>query len=131
VRVLDTDVCVEILRGNQRVIGRRLEVEDEVATTWITACELLYGAAKSRDPARDRMRVAEFCSSLRVLDFVVEVAVWFGDLKHLLERAGSVLHDPDLIIGATVLAYDSVLVTGNTRHYGRIRDLRMEDWIRG
>jgi len=48
VRILDTDVCIEILRGNQKVIERRAATPDDVATTWITACELSYGAEKSR-----------------------------------------------------------------------------------
>jgi len=48
VKILDTDVCIEILRGNSRVIEQRRRTPDEVATTWITACELAYGAAKSR-----------------------------------------------------------------------------------
>ena len=42
-RVLDTDTCVEILRGNQRVLERRAAIRDGLATTWITAAELYYG----------------------------------------------------------------------------------------
>jgi len=49
-RLLDTDVCIEILRGNSEVIERRREIVDEVATAPMTACELYYGAAKSGAP---------------------------------------------------------------------------------
>lgn len=49
-KVLDTDVCIELLKGNTCVIEKRQRTLDEVATTWVTACELSYGAAKSRSP---------------------------------------------------------------------------------
>lgn len=39
-KILDTDVCIELLRGNEQVIRSRQQTLDEVATTWITACEL-------------------------------------------------------------------------------------------
>jgi len=38
--LLDTDTCVEILRGNERVIARRRCVYAPVVTTEITASEL-------------------------------------------------------------------------------------------
>ena len=43
-RILDTDVAVEILRDNRRVKARRLTTKGPVVTTWITAAELYYGA---------------------------------------------------------------------------------------
>ena len=59
VKVLDTDVCVEILRGNPRVLQWRRHTSARVVTTWITACELEYGAAKSAHPERARALVAD------------------------------------------------------------------------
>ncbi len=49
-KILDTDVCIELLRGNGRVIEHRRRTPDAVATPWITAGELAYGAAQSRAP---------------------------------------------------------------------------------
>ena len=54
-KILDTDVAIEILRGNDRVIEARYQSLDEVVTTWITACELAYGAAKSRSPDKNQI----------------------------------------------------------------------------
>ena len=66
-RILDTDVCVEILRDNRRVKARRRSVKDRVVTTWITAGELYYGACKSAKPRENRELVAEFLRTLDVL----------------------------------------------------------------
>ena len=62
-RLLDTDTCVEILRGNERVIERRAAVADSVATTWITASELYFGAAKSHRPENNHALVTRFLAT--------------------------------------------------------------------
>jgi tRNA(fMet)-specific endonuclease VapC len=130
-KVLDTDVCIELLRGNEQVIESRRRTLDEVATTWITACELSYGAAKSRAPERNQTLVAEFLATLRVVGLDHPAAQMFGRIKSVLERAGNILADADLMIASIALAQGASLVTGNRRHYGRIEGLRIEDWIHG
>lgn len=130
-KVLDTDVCIEILRGNVRVIERRCRTPDAVATTWITACELAYGAAKSRAPESNRALVEAFLATLPILELDWAAAEHFGRLKADLERAGTLLADADLLIAAIALARGTGLVTGNRRHYERIPELNIEDWIRG
>lgn len=129
-KVLDTDVCIEILRGNAQVIERRSRTLDTVATTWITACELVYGAANSSFPDRNHSLVTEFLSTLPILDFNLAAAEFFGRNKAKLRRAGMTVADADLMIAAISHAQGATLVTGNSRHYARIENLRLEDWIR-
>lgn len=130
VKVLDTDVCIEILRGNVRVIKHRRRIPDEVVTTWITACELAYGAAKSRNPEANQALVFAFLATLPVLGLDQRAARYFGQIKADLEHAGNILADADLLIAAITLAQGAQLVTGNRRHYERIAELSIEDWIR-
>ena len=129
--LLDTDVCIEILRGNARVIEHRRRTPDEVATTWITACELAYGAAQSRAPEANQALVVAFLATLPILELDWVAAEHFGRLKADLERAGTLLADADLLIASIALALGAGLVTGHRRHYERIPELRIEDWIRG
>jgi tRNA(fMet)-specific endonuclease VapC len=42
-----------------------------------------------------------------------------------LRQQGQVLPAPDLLIGATALAYGLILVTRNLRHFQRIPGLRI------
>lgn len=129
-RVLDTDVCIEILRGNRRVIERRAATVDEAATTWITACELSYGAEKSRFRETNAPLVTAFLATLPVLGLNLAAAEHFGRLKSKLETAGQRVADADLLIASIALAHGGMLVTGNRRHYNRIEALPIEDWIR-
>lgn len=129
-RVLDTDVCVEILRGNDGVIARRRQLRDEVVTTWITAAELFFGAARSRAPAGNAALVRELLATVGLVGVDMPAAERFGELKAGLQREGRRLADADLLIAAITLVHGAILVTGNTRHYQRITGLSMEDWIR-
>lgn len=130
-KVLDTDTCIAILRGNEAVIERRAATSDEVVTTWITAAELHYGAAKSVAPAENRALVGRFLGTLRILELDAASAQIFGEIKALLERQGRRLADADLLIGSIVAARQATVVTGNRRHYERIPGVTIEDWIRG
>ena len=130
-KILDSDVCIEILRGNVEVIAKRGTVDDEVATTWITAAELAYGAEKSRDPERNVTLVTEFLATLPVVGLDRPAALEFGRRKAKLERAGMRIADADLLIASIALARGASMVTGNRKHYERIEGLRTEDWIRG
>lgn len=130
-KILDTDVCIEILRGNHKVIEHRAATPDEVATTWMTACELAYGAAKSRQPNHNQTLVIEFLATLPVIDLNLPASEHFGRLKAQLEKSGNRIADADLLIASVAMANSASLITGNLRHYQRIDGLRIEDWIRG
>lgn len=130
-RVLDTDTCVAILRGNRLVIDRRAAVEDAVATTSITAAELYYGAARSRAPEANRKLASRFLATLPVLGLDEVAARIYGEARAQLEREGRRLADADLLIGAIAAARRATVVTGNRRHFERIPGVVVEDWIRG
>ncbi len=130
-KILDTDTCVELLRGNRKVIEKRASISDAVLTTWITAAELYFGAAKSRDPAANRTLVDEFLETLAVLGLDQTSAQRFGESKSNLEREGELIPDADLFIASIALANGAGIVTGNQRHFVRIPGLTVEDWIRG
>ncbi len=130
-RILDTDVCIGILRGNETVIHRRQETLDEVSTTWISAAELYYGAEKSMAADENREAVRDFLATLPVFGLDAAAAQRFGALTAELEHRGEGLADADLLIASISLARGAVLATGNVRHYDGIPDLSLEDWIRG
>ena len=102
-----------------------------MGTTWITAAELHYGAAKSIAPGKNGALVRSFLATLPVLGLDEASAQVFGEAKALLERQGQRLADADLFIGAIAAAKQATVVTGNKRHYTRIPGVLVEDWLRG
>jgi tRNA(fMet)-specific endonuclease VapC len=130
VRLLDTDTCIELLRGNERVVERCARANDAVATSWITAAELYYGAAKSKAPAANHALVTRFLATVSLVDLDSASTQLFGESKAELEARGERLADADLFIAAIAKAQGAVLVTGNAKHYARIPGLAIENWIR-
>lgn len=130
-RILDTDTCIELLRGNARVIEQRAAVIDEVVITWITAAELYFGAARSSSPESNHALVTEFLGATAAIALDIRAAQIFGNIKEALLRSGASLPDAELLIGSVAVARGATLVTGNTRHFERLPGLPLEDWIRG
>ncbi|MBN2049195.1 MAG: PIN domain-containing protein [Spirochaetales bacterium] len=128
--LFDTDICVELLRGNRDILRRRLDEPDDVAVSFMTAAELFYGSWKSKQPEANRHLVEAFLLSVTVIHSNLRILNTFGELKSWLEGRGSVLADADLFIAATALSAGSRLITGNIRHYNRIEELKLENWLR-
>jgi tRNA(fMet)-specific endonuclease VapC len=127
-RILDSDTCIGILRGQQNVIARRITIRDEVAITWIAAGELCYGAAKSRDPVGNRLLVEQFLNSLSVLDSDVRTSEVFGILRAELESRRQRLSDADLWVGAIARVHRATVVTRNARNFVRM-GIATENWL--
>lgn len=87
-KVLDTAVCTEILRGDRRALEARRQTQVHVCTTWITTCELCYGAANSRGPDSNQALVAELLVSLPMLGFDLPASQLYATHKARLRRAG-------------------------------------------
>lgn len=127
--VLDTDTCVYWLNGDASIDGRIVAMGPErVRTTFVTECELYYGAYKSGHAQRNIEVIGRLRRTLRVLHSTPGVAAHFGRLKATLERRGELLDDADLLIAATVLQAGGILVTNNTKHFNRVPGLALENW---
>lgn len=129
-KVLDSDTCIGILRGRTEVLDRRAAEQDEVVTTWITASELFYGAAKSVQPEANAALVVQFLNTLPVLMPDLASARLFGEVKARLASDGRIVADADLFIAAIALSHGATLVTMNRKHYERIQGLAIENWLR-
>jgi len=56
-------------------------------------------------------------------------AVTAGDILAFLDRRGQPLSLPDVLIAATALEAGLTLVTANVRHFERIPQLKVENWL--
>lgn len=126
--VLDTDHCIAILRGTLDV-SSHIGPLTPLFTTAITVSELAYGAHKSARPEHHLQQVELLLAGLTVLPFDATAAALCGALKDKLRRAGFPLAEPDLQIAATVLVHTLPLATHNQRHFARIPDLQLVDWM--
>jgi predicted nucleic acid-binding protein len=95
----------------------------------VTVAELRYGAACSAQAAANHQAIDAFLSGVAVVGLDPAIARQFGDVKATLRTHGQLLEDADLLIAATALTYQLILVTNNRQHFARIVDLRLENWL--
>lgn len=128
--LLDTSPCIEILRDRNSKVRQRLEQHDpsEIYLCSIVIAELLYGARKSVQVAKNLALVKEFCAPFVSLPFDERCADQYATIRADLERIGMRIGANDLFIGAIAKTYDLILVTHNTDEFSRIGGLQLEDW---
>ena len=129
--MLDTNIIIYAKnRRPANVIERLLQQRPEdLCVSAITLAELEFGAAKSSNPARNRMALTLFLSGMRVIPFDNRAAQEYGDIRYDLSRRGVVIGGNDMLIAAQARSLGLTLVTNNTREFERIAGLRLENWI--
>ncbi|MCL2028677.1 MAG: PIN domain-containing protein [Bacteroidales bacterium] len=128
--LLDTSSCVFFLRG-------KLDFNHFVDEPWrdccciseITVLELRYGAENSNNPKKHHDAVDVFLSGLKVIP-VAAVVDTYAKEKVRLRKMGMPVHDEfDLIIGASAIANDLILVTNNVKHFKNIESIQLANWF--
>ena len=101
-------------------------------TSSITLGELIYGANRLRPRSSDLLRrINQIVANLSVLPFDAAAAKRYGESRALLESRGTPVGDADLRIASIALARGLIVITANTRHFERVPDLPVENWIPG
>ncbi len=128
--MLDTNIISDLIRNPQGKAARRIAKvgEDVICTSIIVAAELRYGCAKSGSP-RLRKAVDDLLGEIDVLPFDAPADAEYGTIRSALEAAGTPIGSNDLLIAAHARATGSIVVTANAAEFGRIRGLKVENWI--
>ncbi|MDD4889338.1 MAG: type II toxin-antitoxin system VapC family toxin [Phycisphaerae bacterium] len=129
--MLDTCVCVQLLRGRAATAADRLSrlLAGSVGLSSIVLGELHYGAAKSAHPAKHLDILKRFLAPLTVWVFDAQASEIYGLLRAGLERAGRPIGSMDTLIASHALALDATLITSNEREFRRVSGLRVENWL--
>ena len=128
---LDTDVLSAVIKREPplHVVRRLARTAPDQCTTAITLGELLYGVTRRGSTAL-AARVRDLIASAGlILQFDEFAAQRYGTLRASLEADGRRLAEPDLRVAAIVLASGATLVTGNVRHFARVPELHVENWL--
>jgi tRNA(fMet)-specific endonuclease VapC len=127
--LLDTDTCIDALRGLRSVVQKlRTLSPDDCSVSSVTAFELYSGTLLSANPERERRKVDEFLEEFTVIAFDRIAAKLAAGIRLNLRRKGSTIGAYDLLIAAEAVRTGCVLLTSNEREFGKIPDLRLESW---
>ena len=128
--MLDTDTCSYIMkRSNDAVLKRLQQVPiGDVCISVITKSELLFGVELSPRRQQNEVALNAFLRYVEVLDFPDEASRHYAKIRADLKTLGTMIGANDLFIAAHARSLGLMLVTNNTREFGRVRDLAIENW---
>ena len=127
--LLDSNVCIAVLRRKAWALEALASVSlEDVAVSAITVGELYHGAYRSAFPHREVIKVEAFLRPLEILPLGHEEAIQWGRIEALLRTQGNAIEAEDAMIAAIAKTHALTVATGNTRHFERVKGLKLVDW---
>ena len=129
--LLDTNICVFFLRGKKQIVEKILS--NGIANCFIsevTVAELLYGVeCDETNSNENRRKVSELIDILPIVP-ITNALQEYASQKSILRKKGELIDDLDLLIGATAIVNNMILVTDNEKHLKRLANIKLENWVK-
>lgn len=124
--ILDTSFLIDLLKNKKEAVELAASVEDRevMKTTSISVFEI-YKDISNKDKLK---RVGEFFDSLIILNFNTKSAKLAGDIFRELAQKGEEIDSEDCMIAAITKNDSEVLITRNTKHFNRIKNLNIRSY---
>ena len=127
--LLDTDTCIQVLRGQANAVQRLTALTPgDCGISTISAYELYTGAEKCSNPASEKPKVERLLATVISIPFTDDAAKQAAILRAELERLGTPIGPYDTLIAAQATQLNLTLVTSNTAEFSRVSGLKLEDW---
>jgi len=130
--LLDTNVLIAFLRGEQKVISKVREYLDEfdkLSLSIITYYEILRGL-KYIGNERKLKEFEELMDKSEIVTLDRNIIRRASEIYAGLKREGKIIEDADILIAATCLVKGFVLLTDNEKHFKRIKGVTTENWMK-
>ncbi len=129
--LLDTDICIYLIKHHPpEVLAQfRKHSPKDVAISAITLFELQYGAQKNRSFRQSENALLKFLLPLCIIELDRFGAEEAAAMRAHLEKTGEPIGPYDLLIAGIARSREMTLVTNNTKEFGKIDNLHLENWV--
>ena len=126
--MLDTDIAPYIIRGDHpEIIESFRKNFRNICVSAITTAELQYGAMKKNSQSLI-WKVFAFGQLVKSVAWTAKAASAYAVIRSDIEKQGTPIGAMDMLIAASAVAEEAILVTNNTQHFSRVKDLKIENW---
>lgn len=128
--LLDTCVISDFVKGEPGTQSRLKQISPaDIAISSITVMEVRYGLALNPQRVQKvELAIASLLASMTVLAFNTEEAEQAAQIRAMLKSQGQPIGAYDVLIAATALQHQLLMVTANQREFDRVPSLRTENW---
>jgi tRNA(fMet)-specific endonuclease VapC len=123
--LMDTDACIEIIRGNPLPLGGHPEAS--FVTSWISGFEILSGL-RGQQASRSETRARAFLEASQLQVFDAAAAAEAAKVRVYLEQAGQRIGAYDTLIAGHAIAMEVPLLTRNISEFKLVPSLRVLTW---
>lgn len=127
--LLDTNICIHFL-GNEYNIKEKIEKTglENCLVSEIAIAELKFGAENNQNRESNKKTIDEFVKKFSIIPIYNSLDIYAKE-KARLRKKGQSLDDFDLLIGATAISNDFILVTRNVSDFDRMNGIEIENWV--
>ena len=129
--LIDTDILAAVMRKDTQALEHAksyLAIHKRFIFSIITRYEILRGL-KAKQATAQLTLFDQFCKANRVLELTDEIIVKAAEVYSGLYKRGELIGDADILIAASALIHDLVIVTNNEKHFRRIPGLTVKNWF--
>lgn len=129
--MLDTDTCIFTTRKSEPTLLARIEAVplERQCISVVTLAELLYGVQLSSRKKVDQQAIDMFAQHVEVLDWTLSAAQHYAEIRVDLRKQGQQIGASDLLIAAHARSIGALIVTNNVKDFGRVKGLKLENWM--
>jgi tRNA(fMet)-specific endonuclease VapC len=128
---LDANIVSYALKMQEK-ITEKLNTEKEKGTS-ITIPPMVYFEIKRwllSNNASAKMKAFEKIYSQTGIGLIDKQLLDLASSIYVdLQKQGSIIDDADILIAAYCIKHDLILVTNNVKHFDRIKDLQVVNWM--
>lgn len=126
--IIDSDVLINFLKNKKEVV-QKIDVlkknSTELSTTSVNSFELYCGnnylSSKSDSEALNYL-----VSFLSIYDFSFAASKKASEIFNYLKSKGEMIEITDIMIASICITNNQSLLTGNTKHFSKIPELKLE-----
>lgn len=128
--LLDTNICIYLINERPKKVLAHFKRHSlgDIGISSVTVSELAFGVAKSAS-SKNSAALEAFLLPLNVVDYDAGAAMIYGDIRATLEKQGKTIGPLDMLIAASALSRQLILVTNNEKEFRRISKLKVENWL--
>ncbi|MDJ1171318.1 type II toxin-antitoxin system VapC family toxin [Roseofilum sp. BLCC_M154] len=128
--LLDTNIVTAILKNNRKVqekMGNLDVLAENVFVAGMTYYEIKRGLI-ANGATRQLNDFQDLCEKYQVIVGDLAIFERAAQIHANLKRKGEPMEDADILIAATAIAHNLILVSHDS-DMQRVEDLRLEDWL--
>ena len=129
--MLDTNICIYVLKKRPLYLLKQFEQIKDIHLSTIVYAELCSGVTLSPQHLQNvrQNQLQEFIALTTVHSWNDKAAKVYADIRADLKIKGTPIGNMDMLIAAHALSLNATLVTNNLREFGRVTNLKLENWL--